>query len=127
MANGRRVRRDPAILSEAPLAINRLILLHLSESLVDPANHQRLNNPDYKSSSSPSDQKLAAPSSQPSELEGVPKPPTTSRRKFSMQALNNEEYEPVRVPRPEGVSEWGGGVGGEEAPVKGKRREDRWV
>jgi len=43
-----------------------------------------------------------------------------------MQALNNEEYEPVRVPRPEGVPEWGG-IGGEDAPVKGQRKTDRWV
>jgi cytochrome c oxidase assembly protein subunit 16 len=44
-----------------------------------------------------------------------------------MAAVNNDEYEPIRVPRPAGTPEWGAGGGGEEAPVKGKRREDRWV
>lgn len=44
-----------------------------------------------------------------------------------MAPLGNEEYEPVRVPRPEGVPEWGPGTVGEEAPMKGSRKEDRWV
>jgi len=89
------------------------------------ANNQRLNNPSYAASSS--DSKLSASPLNPSSIpEGTPKPPTT-KRKFSMQALNNDEYEPVRVPRPEGVPEWGGGVGSEDAPVKGQRKTDRWV
>ncbi|WVQ80130.1 hypothetical protein IAT38_002231 [Cryptococcus sp. DSM 104549] len=55
--------------------------------------------------------------------------PTTppKRPKFSMAAVSQDDYEPVRVPRPEGVPEWGGGRGGEEAPLKGQRKEDRWV
>jgi cytochrome c oxidase assembly protein subunit 16 len=47
-----------------------------------------------------------------------------------MAAVGNDEYEPVRVPRPEGVPEWGvgGAVGAsEDAPLKGSRKEDRWV
>ena len=91
---------------------------------VDQANSQRLNNPSYAASSS--DSKLSATPPPSSIPEGTPKPPTT-KRKFSMQALNNDEYEPVRVPRPEGVPEWGGGVGGGDAPVKGQRKTDRWV
>jgi len=86
---------------------------------------QRLNNPGFKPSES--DSKLASPSPPPAAaaLEGVPKTPT--RRKFSMAAVGNDEYEPVRVPRPEGVPEWGAAGGGEEAPLKGSRKEDRWV
>jgi hypothetical protein len=92
---------------------------------VDQANDQRLNNPSYAASSSDSNLSASPPPSS-SIPEGTPKPPTT-KRKFSMQALNNDEYAPVRVPRPEGVPEWGGGVGGEHAPVKGQRKTDRWV
>jgi cytochrome c oxidase assembly protein subunit 16 len=44
-----------------------------------------------------------------------------------MAAVGHDEYEPVRVPRPEGVPEWGAAGGGEEAPLKGSRKEDRWV
>lgn len=45
-----------------------------------------------------------------------------------MAPTSNDDYEPVRVPRPAGVSEWGG-VGGAspDAPVKGHRDTDRWV
>ncbi|KAL7420206.1 Flavin-linked sulfhydryl oxidase of the mitochondrial IMS [Cryptotrichosporon argae] len=49
------------------------------------------------------------------------------RKKFSMRSTSQEDYEPVRVPRPEGVPEWGGGRAGDEAPVKGSRAGDRWV
>lgn len=50
------------------------------------------------------------------------------KKKFSMAPTANDDYEPVRVPRPAGVSEWGG-VGGAapDAPVKGHRDTDRWV
>lgn len=44
-----------------------------------------------------------------------------------MASVSQDDYEPVRVPRPEGVPEWGEGKSGEEAPMKGYRREDRWV
>lgn len=44
-----------------------------------------------------------------------------------MASISQNDYEPVRVPRPEGVPEWGGGRSGEEAPMKGYRKEDRWV
>jgi cytochrome c oxidase assembly protein subunit 16 len=102
-----------------------LLLTHTQPYREYRANNQRLNNPSYAASSS--DSKLSATPLNPSSIpEGTPKPPTT-KRKFSMQALNNDEYEPVRVPRPEGVPEWGGGVGGEDAPVKGQRKTDRWV
>ncbi|KAK8864697.1 hypothetical protein IAR55_001949 [Kwoniella newhampshirensis] len=49
------------------------------------------------------------------------------RPRFSMTPVSQEDYEPLRVPRPEGVPQWGGGKGGEEAPLKGQRKTDRWV
>ncbi|WVW84266.1 hypothetical protein I302_106296 [Kwoniella bestiolae CBS 10118] len=55
----------------------------------------------------------------------IPKKPRKS--KFSMTPVSQDDYEPVRVPRPEGVPEWGGGKVGEEAPVVGQRKTDRWV
>lgn len=55
-----------------------------------------------------------------------PRPPR--KKKFSMAATTQDDYEPVRVPRPDGVSEWGAmSSGSEDAPVKGSRPEDRWV
>ncbi|WVF71128.1 hypothetical protein IAT40_005925 [Kwoniella sp. CBS 6097] len=51
---------------------------------------------------------------------------TRSKSKFSMTPLSQDDYEPVRVPRPEGVPEWGG-IKAEEAPIKGQRSTDRWV
>ncbi len=61
-------------------------------------------------------------------LEGVPAIPSRSRRKaFSMRPVDRDELENVRVPRPPGVPEWGYVPGVEEAPVKGQRKEDRWV
>ena len=111
--------------------------------------NQRLNNPGLAHSGSgsssgsvsSSDARLDASLSSPSppisssssssssqteqkRPEGTPKPP---KRKFSMAAIDNASYEPVRVPRPEGVPQWGGGGGGEDAPLKGSRKEDRWV
>lgn len=44
-----------------------------------------------------------------------------------MAPVAQDDYEPVRVPRPSGVPEWGAGQAGEEAPLKGRRKEDRWV
>lgn len=45
-----------------------------------------------------------------------------------MAPTSNEDYEPVRVPRPEGMGEWGGVAGASpDAPVKGARDTDRWV
>ncbi|KAK6909793.1 cytochrome c oxidase-assembly factor COX16 [Kwoniella mangroviensis CBS 8886] len=83
--------------------------------------------------------RLNAPSSQISSLSSpdsalnadlapspsIPRKPKKS--KFSMSPVSQDDYEPVRVPRPEGVPEWGGGRGGEEAPLKGQRKTDRWV
>ncbi|WVQ77894.1 hypothetical protein IAR50_007599 [Cryptococcus sp. DSM 104548] len=83
--------------------------------------YYRLNNPDalpstYGSSSEPS---LSSLDARP-----ITKAP---RKKFSMAAVSQDDYEPVRVPRPEGVPEWGAGKAVEEAPMKGYRKEDRWV
>ncbi|KIR56789.1 cytochrome c oxidase-assembly factor COX16 [Cryptococcus gattii Ru294] len=92
--------------------------------------YYRLNNPAGDSSSL--DSALAAPTSlsSPSSLDAspvsVPAPPKKKKR-FSMASVSQDDYEPVRVPRPEGVPEWGAGKSGEEAPMKGYRREDRWV
>ena len=44
-----------------------------------------------------------------------------------MAPVDRDELENVRVPRPPGVPEWGTVHGGELAPVKGQRKEDRWV
>ncbi|ODO08325.1 cytochrome c oxidase-assembly factor COX16 [Cryptococcus wingfieldii CBS 7118] len=83
--------------------------------------YYRLNNPDalpstHSASSEPSLSSLDARS--------TAKP---SRKKFSMAAVSQDDYEPVRVPRPQGVAEWGAGNAVEEAPLKGYRKEDRWV
>ncbi|KAK4684924.1 cytochrome c oxidase assembly protein subunit 16, partial [Tremellales sp. Uapishka_1] len=77
--------------------------------------YYRLNDP--KSSLSSLD--AAAPSS-------IPRAPT-KRPNMSFTPTSQDEYEPVRVPRPSGVPEWGGGFGGPEAELKGRRKEDRWV
>ena len=61
-------------------------------------------------------------------MTGVPARPDRSKRKgFSMMPVDREDFENVRVPRPPGVPEWGVAPGGPEAPVKGQRKEDRWV
>lgn len=52
---------------------------------------------------------------------------TRNRKKNFFETTSQDELEPVRVPRPAGVPEWGVGGGGPEAPVKGARPEDRWV
>jgi cytochrome c oxidase assembly protein subunit 16 len=45
-----------------------------------------------------------------------------------MAPTAQDDYEPVRVPRPEGVAEWGAvAEASEDAPIKGHRKEDRWV
>jgi cytochrome c oxidase assembly protein subunit 16 len=52
-----------------------------------------------------------------------------SKSKLSMKPISNEDYEPVRVPRPAGVPEWGGpavNAGAEAEPI-GRRKTDRWV
>ncbi|TXT03885.1 hypothetical protein VHUM_04308 [Vanrija humicola] len=47
---------------------------------------------------------------------------------FSLAPTSNDDYEPIRVPRPAGVSEWGGvRDASPDAPIKGHRKEDRWV
>ncbi|KAL1409815.1 Flavin-linked sulfhydryl oxidase of the mitochondrial IMS [Vanrija albida] len=63
-------------------------------------------------------------SSSDDSLSAAPAPP---KKKFSMAPTTNDDYEPVRVPRPAGVPEWGGMRAGPDAPIKGHRKEDRWV
>ncbi|WOO78834.1 Cytochrome c oxidase assembly protein COX16, mitochondrial [Vanrija pseudolonga] len=78
--------------------------------------YYRLNAP--ASSLSSNDEALAAVTS-------APAPP---KKKFSLAPTSNDDYEPIRVPRPAGVSEWGGVRGASpDAPIKGQRKEDRWV
>lgn len=48
------------------------------------------------------------------------------RKKFSMTPVSQDELENIRVARPEGVPEWGAPAS-EDMPVKGRRKEDRWV
>lgn len=87
-------------------------------SLVQKLTSQRLNAIP-SSLPSASDAALDAAKSEHAEMK---------RKKFSMAPTSNDDYEPIRVPRPAGVSEWGG-VGGAspDAPVKGQRETDRWV
>ncbi|WWC69862.1 uncharacterized protein I206_103805 [Kwoniella pini CBS 10737] len=89
--------------------------------------YYRLNVPSSLSTLDPADSALDAnsSSSSSSSTPSIPKKPRKSR--FSMIPVSQDDYEPVRVPRPEGVPEWGGGRGGEEAPLKGQRETDRWV
>ncbi|WWC88994.1 uncharacterized protein L201_003911 [Kwoniella dendrophila CBS 6074] len=93
--------------------------------------YYRLNAPsDQVSSFSNPDSALDADiqpssSSNPITSGAIPKKPKKS--KFSMTPVSQDDYEPVRVPRPEGVPEWGGGRVGEEAPLVGHRKTDRWV
>ncbi|OXG36486.1 cytochrome c oxidase-assembly factor COX16 [Cryptococcus neoformans Bt120] len=92
--------------------------------------YYRLNNPTGDNSSLDNSLAMPSPLSSPSSLDASlassPAPPK-KKKKFSMASISQNDYEPVRVPRPEGVPEWGGGRSGEEAPMKGYRKEDRWV
>ena len=86
---------------------------------------QRLNN--LSGPSGPS-----GPSSDDADaaLDATPRPLTLKRKSkggLSMSPVSQDAYEPVRVPRPEGLPEWGPAPAVEEAPVKGQRKEDRWV
>ncbi|WRT66682.1 uncharacterized protein IL334_003642 [Kwoniella shivajii] len=96
--------------------------------------YYRLNAPESKLSSlshQPEDSSLNADLTNPtssSSLTSTSNPTKRTRKsKFSMTPVPRDEYEPVRVPRPEGVPEWGAVKAGEEAPLKGQRKEDRWV
>lgn len=61
------------------------------------------------------------------DITGAP-PAKPRKSKLSFAAVDQDSYEPVRVPRPAGMPEWGPGVRPEEeAPKKGSRKEDRWV
>jgi cytochrome c oxidase assembly protein subunit 16 len=79
---------------------------------------QRLNNPAYKESSL--DAALSSPTPS-SSSESKPK-----KKKFSLAAVDRENLENVRVPRPPGAPEWGA-PSAQDAPLKGHRKEDRWV
>ena len=54
------------------------------------------------------------------------KPVKAKKKKFTMAFTPQDELENRRVERPEGVPQWGAPAA-EEAPVKGRRKEDRWV
>lgn len=70
----------------------------------------------------------AVPSSTDAALDAGREQSAEKRKKFSMAPTANDDYEPVRVPRPAGVSEWGGVAdAGPDAPLKGARDTDRWV
>lgn len=97
---------------------------------IERADAQRLNAPPGQS---PPDSSLDATlSSQPSPhtpalTDDTPAAPK-KRPKLSFTPVNQQEYEPVRVPRPAGMPEWGAAPpAGEDAPLKGQRKEDRWV
>lgn len=80
--------------------------------------YYRLNNPAYKESSL--DAALSSPTPS-SSSESKPK-----KKKFSLAAVDRENLENVRVPRPPGAPEWGA-PSAQDAPLKGHRKEDRWV
>ncbi|WVQ99724.1 hypothetical protein IAU59_006866 [Kwoniella sp. CBS 9459] len=86
--------------------------------------YYRLNAPVQGSPDSALDASLNPPPGT-GELTTTPKR-SKSKSKFSMTPLSQDDYEPVRVPRPDGVPEWGG-IKAEEAPIKGQRSTDRWV
>lgn len=81
---------------------------------------------------STSDSRLDASTPSPSsssqsnlEMTGEPK---KKKKKFSMAFISQDELENVRAPRPDGFPEWGMPAdAGEDAPIKGRRKEDRWV
>jgi cytochrome c oxidase assembly protein subunit 16 len=90
---------------------------------------QRLNNPLHAEPAlnalHPTPSSSSSPSPSSSQSGRTPRPP----RKNIFEFVPQDELENVRVPRPEGVPEWGGGgVGKEEmAPVVGRRKGDRLV
>ncbi|WWD16990.1 hypothetical protein CI109_101426 [Kwoniella shandongensis] len=91
--------------------------------------YYRLNAPDLQSPDSALDASLSSAyqnesTTNPDQTNTNTKP---RRPKFSMAPVSQDDYEPLRVPRPQGMPEWGGGKGGEEAPLKGQRKTDRWV
>lgn len=49
------------------------------------------------------------------------------QKKNIFDTATQDDYEPVRVPRPAGMPEWGAMGSSGDAPVKGARPEDRWV
>lgn len=54
------------------------------------------------------------------------KPVKPKKKKFTMAFTPQDELENRRVERPEGVPQFGAPIS-EEAPVVGRRKEDRWV
>lgn len=78
-------------------------------------------------SSSPSTS-ISSPSSSSSDTLDPDAQPKKKKKKFSMAYVPQDDLENVRAPRPEGFPEWGlPADAGEDAPVKGRRKEDRWV
>lgn len=71
------------------------------------------------------DASLAALSST-QETADPDKPVKKKRKPLSMAPIPQDQLENVRVPRPPGVPEWGAPAA-EDAPIKGRRKEDRWV
>ena len=63
---------------------------------------------------------------------GITAIPKRSKRKgggagLSMTPVDRDDLENIRVPRPAGVPEWGTIQSKDDAPIKGQRKEDRWV
>ncbi|GFZ46900.1 Cytochrome c oxidase assembly protein COX16, mitochondrial [Saitozyma sp. JCM 24511] len=82
-------------------------------------------NATSSSSDAALDASTSASTESPDSSMPVSRPSSSRRPKFSMAPVAQDDYEPVRVPRPSGVPEWGAGQAGEEAPLKGRRKEDR--
>ena len=62
----------------------------------------------------------------PDEGQNGPAKPK-KKKKFSMAFIPQEELENVRVQRLPGMPEWGAPSTAQDMPVKGHRKEDRWV
>jgi cytochrome c oxidase assembly protein subunit 16 len=55
-------------------------------------------------------------------------PVKKKKKPFSMAPIAMEDLDTeVRGPRPAGAPEWGYVPGATDAPLKGHRKEDRWV
>ncbi|BEI80256.1 hypothetical protein CcaverHIS002_0107850 [Cutaneotrichosporon cavernicola] len=80
---------------------------------------------DLSGSTTPS--QLAATDAAPTKTEAALAERKKKKKKNFFDTTSQDDYEPVRVPRPAGMPEWGAMPSGEDAPVKGARPEDRWV
>jgi cytochrome c oxidase assembly protein subunit 16 len=92
-------------------------------------SHQRLQGlggDDAALSGTVTPSQLAAADVTPTRTEAALAERKKKKKNF-FDTTSQDEYEPVRVPRPAGMPEWGAMPSSGDAPVKGSRPEDRWV